>query len=104
MNKRNLFKELEQGICEAKSYQKRKISLRTHVFEQKPQLKIDAALIRKTREQLGLSRAVFAMRLRVRLRTLEKWEQGTTVPNEQAAALILMTRKYPDTLNRLAKI
>ena len=53
---------------------------------------------------LHLSRAVFAMRLRVHLRTLEKWEQGTTVPNDQASALILMARKYPDTLNRLAKI
>ena len=104
MSKRSLFRELEQGIREIKSYKKRKISLRTHTFERKPQPKIDAELIRKTREQLHLSRAVFAMRLRVRLRTLEKWEQGITIPNDQAAALILMARKYPDTLNRLSKI
>ena len=104
MSKRNLFKELEQGLKEVKAHKKGKISLRSHSFERKPQPKVDAALIRDTREQLHLSRAVFAMRLRVHLRTLEKWEQGTTVPNDQASALILMARKYPDTLNRLAKI
>jgi putative transcriptional regulator len=104
MAKRNLFKELEQGIREMKAHKKGKISLRSHAFERKPQPKIDAALIRDTREQLNLSRAVFAMRLRVQLRTLEKWEQGATIPNDQAAALILMARKYPDTFNRLANI
>jgi len=41
---------------------------------------------------------------RVYSRTLEKWEQGETVPNDQAAALILMVRKYPDTLKRLEDI
>ncbi len=73
-------------------------------FERKPQPKIDADLIRDTRERLNLSRSVFAMRLRVQRRTLEKWEQGKTIPNDQAAALILMVRKYPDTFNHLADI
>jgi hypothetical protein len=47
---------------------------------------------------------VFALELRVYPRTMEKWEQGKTVPNEQASALILMARKYPDTLERLETI
>lgn len=102
--RRSLIKELQQGVEDIEEYKKGKITLRTHSFENKPQPKIDAKLIRNTREQLNLSRAVFAMRLRVQLRTLEKWEQGTTIPNDQAAALILMVRKYPDTLNRLADI
>jgi putative transcriptional regulator len=38
------------------------------------------------------------------VRTLEKWEQGTITPNDQAAALILLVRKYPDTLQRLEDI
>lgn len=37
-----------------------------------------------------MSRPIFALKLRVSLRTLEKWEQGETKPNDQAAALILM--------------
>jgi len=32
---------------------------------------------------------------------MEKWEQGLTKPNDQAAALIMMVRKFPDTLQRL---
>ena len=51
-----------------------------------------------------MSRAVFALKLRVPVRTLEKWEQGKTVPNDQAVALILMVRKFPDTLERLEDI
>ena len=29
-------------------------------------------------------------------RTLERWEQGRSKPNDQAAALILLVRKYPE--------
>jgi putative transcriptional regulator len=44
---------------------------------------------------------VFARKLRINLRTLEKWEQGRAKPNPQAAALVVLVRKYPDTLERL---
>jgi putative transcriptional regulator len=44
---------------------------------------------------------VFARQLRINLRTLEKWEQGRAKPNPQAAALVLLVRQYPDTLERL---
>jgi putative transcriptional regulator len=66
--------------------------------------KVSAKFIRKTRKALQMSRSVFALKLRVSPRTLEKWEQGETIPNGQAAALILMVNKYPDTLSRLEKL
>jgi len=44
------------------------------------------------------SRAVFARKLRIHARTLEKWEQERAKPNPQAAALVLLARKYPDPL------
>jgi len=47
---------------------------------------------------------VFARRLRVSTRTLENWEQGRARPNAQAAALILMVRKFPDTLEKLSEL
>jgi len=50
------------------------------------------------------SRAVFARKLRINERTLEKWEQGRAKPNPQAAALVLLVRKYPDTLARLDEV
>lgn len=102
--KRNLFEELTQGFKEIEAHQAKKITLRTHSIEKKPRLKISANLIRKTRESLHMSRGVFALKLRVSPRTLEKWELGETIPNGQAATLILMLRKYPDTLNRLEQI
>jgi putative transcriptional regulator len=53
---------------------------------------------------LRCSRAVFARKLRINERTLEKWEQGRAKPNPQAAALVLLVRKYPDTLERLDQV
>jgi putative transcriptional regulator len=37
-------------------------------------------------------------------RTFEKWEQGRAKPNLLAAALVLLVRKYPDTLARLDEV
>ena len=69
-----------------------------------PLLEVNSQFIRETRERLKVSRGVFARQLRVNKRTLEKWEQGRAKPNKQAAALILLTRKFPDTLQRLAQL
>ncbi len=102
--KRNLFEELKSGLEDISAHQNSKITLRTHKMVQKPLTKVDAALIRELREKLHMSRGVFALKLRVSLRTLEKWELGETTPNDQAAALILMLKKYPDTLKRLEEL
>ncbi|MCF6264556.1 MAG: helix-turn-helix domain-containing protein [Xanthomonadales bacterium] len=61
-------------------------------------------MIRDTREHLHVSRAVFARRIRVSVRTLENWEQGRSKPNAQAAALIMMVRQFPDTLDKLSSL
>ncbi len=42
-----------------------------------------------------------ALTMKGKNKRIEKWEQGQTAPNDQAAALILMVKKYPDTLKRL---
>jgi putative transcriptional regulator len=34
----------------------------------------------------------------------EKWEQGRAKPNPQAAALVFLVRKYPDTPERLDRV
>ena len=90
--KRNLFEELKSGIEEIKSSRQDKITLRVYHAKPRPLPKITATSIRNIRRKLHLSRNVFAMRLRVSPRTLEKWEQGETVPNSQAAALLLMVK------------
>ena len=100
-NKRKLIDELLQGVEAMREHREGKITLRTHTVEDLPPLEINADLIRDIREQLHVSRAVFARHLRVSTRTLKNWEQGRAKPNTQAAALIMMVRQYPDTLKKL---
>lgn len=102
--KRNLFEELKQGIDDFNAHQKKKMTLRTHKAEKKPIPLLKPAFILETRKALNMSRNLFALRLRVSPRTLEKWEQGKTRPNDQAAALIMLVNKYPETLNRLKSL
>jgi putative transcriptional regulator len=99
--KRRLLDELMAGVDAMRRHREGKVTLRTHEVAELPPLTIDAQAIRETRERLHVSRAVFARRLRISTRTLENWEQGRACPNAQAAALILMVRKYPDTLEKL---
>jgi putative transcriptional regulator len=104
MSKRNIFGELMEGVAAMKGQRKRKLTLRSYKVEPAPLPKVDSKLIRDTRKKLRCSRAVFARRLRINPRTLEKWEQGRGKPNPQAAALVLLVRKYPDTLERLDRV
>ena len=102
--KRKIFDELIDGVVSMQQQRTGKITLRTHEIDELPPLQIDADIIRDTREQLHVSRAVFARRLRVSIRTLENWEQGRAKPNAQAAALIMMVRQFPDTLEKLSSL
>jgi len=104
MSKRKIFDEMMEGVAAMKSHRGDKITLRTYNVEAAPLPKVDSKLIRDTRERLHCSRAVFARKLRINERTLEKWEQGRAKPNPQAAALVLLVRKYPDTLDRLERV
>jgi putative transcriptional regulator len=104
MKKRDIFGEIMEGVAAMKTHREGKLTLRTFKVEPTPLPKVDAKFIRGTRQKLGCSRAVFARQLRINLRTLEKWEQGRALPNAQAAALVLLVRKYPDTLERLEQV
>jgi DNA-binding transcriptional regulator YiaG len=66
--------------------------------------KVDAQFVKDTREKMKCTRALFARRLCMSERTLEKWEQGKTKPSSQAAVLLLLVRYFPDTLERLRRI
>jgi putative transcriptional regulator len=104
MAKRDIFGELVEGVAAMKSHREGKLTLRSYKVDSAPLPKVDSKLIRDTRKRLRCSRAVFARKLRINERTLEKWEQGRAKPNPQAAALVLLVRKYPDTLARLEEV
>jgi putative transcriptional regulator len=53
---------------------------------------------------MNLSRGLFARYLRTNVPTLEHWGQERAKPNAQAALLIRMVQRFPDTVRRLAEI
>ena len=102
--KRDLFAELSEGMVALAEARQGKRTLRTHALEYKPAPKVTPKELIRVREDLKISRALFAVYLRTNVRTLENWEQGRAKPNAQAALLINLVKRYPDTIQRLATI
>jgi putative transcriptional regulator len=102
--KRSLYEEIREGFAALADYREGKRTLRTHVVKLKPGLKVTGAEVTRLRERMNLSRAVFAHYLRTNVRTLENWEQGRAKPNAQAAVLIKLVARYPDTVERLSQL
>src|ERR1700739_3045292 len=104
MAKRKIFAELMEGVEAMARHRQGKLTLRSYRVEPAPLPAVNSRFIRETRKRMHCSRAVFARKLRINVRTLEKWEQGRAKPNPQAAALVLLVRRYPDTLERLEEL
>ena len=104
MKKRNLFAEIAEGFDALAEARAGKRTLRTHEVELMPAPEISAEELLALRERLHLSRTVFARYLRTNPRTLENWEQGRARPTAQAALLIKLVERYPDTVERLAAV
>ena len=102
--KRDLFAELSEGMTALAEARQGKRTLRTHATEYKPAPKVTPKELIRVRKDLRISRALFAAYLRTNVRTLENWEQGRAKPNAQAALLINLVKRYPDTVQRLATI
>jgi putative transcriptional regulator len=107
--RRNLFNELKGGFTALESAREGKITLCQHVVEKKPVLTITSEELFSLREKLHceklhLSRTGFARYVRTNERTLENWELGRASQNAQAAVLVRMDERYPDTVERLSVI
>ena len=102
--KRSLMTELTEGFVALADQRSGKRTLRTHIVQSKATPKVSAKELSALRARMNLSRALFAKYLRINVRTLENWEQGRARPNAQAALLIRMVERYPDTVERLANI
>lgn len=103
-SKRDLFSELSEGMTALAEARQGKRTLRTHAAEFKPAPGVTPRELIRVRQHLRLSRALFAIYLRTNVRTLENWEQGRAKPNAQAALLINLVKRFPDTVERLAAI
>jgi putative transcriptional regulator len=101
---RNLFSELMEGLGDLAAERQGKMTLRTHAVESRPPPKVSARDVANLRRDLKMSRGLFAAYLRTNVRTLENWEQGRAKPNAQAALLIRLVQRFPDTIIRLGEI
>lgn len=99
-----MFDELPQSLHDLAAEREGKKTLRTHEVDEKSLPDVTAAELLTLRERLNLSRPVFPGYLRTNPRTLESWEQGRDKPNAQAAVLIRLVEKFPDTVQRLAAV
>jgi putative transcriptional regulator len=102
--KRNLFNEIAEGFEALEKQRQGKLTLRSTEVELKPAPEVTPEQLKLIREGLHLSRPLFAHYLRTNPRTLENWEQGRAKPNAQAALLIHLVARYPDTVQRLARV
>lgn len=102
--RRDIFAELVNGFEALAQQREGKITLRTHKVKLKALPAIAADELVAIREQLNLSRPLFAMYLRTNARTLENWEQGRARPNSQATTLIRLVQQYPETIDHLATL
>ncbi|MCS3840407.1 putative transcriptional regulator [Pseudomonas sp. JAI111] len=102
--KRDIFSELMDGLEALADERQGKITLRTHKVQLPKLVPITAEEVVAIRQQLNLSRSVFAMYLRTNTRTLENWEQGRAIPNAQATTLIRLVERFPETVAQLAAL
>jgi len=102
--KRDIFNELMDGLEALADERQGKVTLRTHKVKLPKLVPITAEEVVAIRQQLNLSRSVFAMYLRTNTRTLENWEQGRAQPNAQATTLIRLVERFPETVERLATL
>jgi len=102
--KREIFTELVEGFDALADERQGKVTLRTHKVHLNKLTPLTAEEVIAVRQQLNLSRAVFAMYLRTNTRTLENWEQGRAKPNAQATTLIRLVARFPETVAQLAAL
>lgn len=104
MKKRNLLGELQEGINALQAEREGKLTLRKFHHAEMEVPAVEPSELRKLREGLHLSRAVFARVIRTNPRTVESWEQGRSKPNPHAALLIKLVEKFPETLEHLRSV
>ena len=102
--RRDIFAELTEGFDALGKQREGKLTLRTFKVQSRPAPVLLPQDVVSVREQLHLSRPVFARYLRTNPRTLENWEQGRAKPNAQAALLIRMVAQFPDMVQRLEAV
>lgn len=86
MSKRDIGKEILQGIKDIKAGKGRRFKVEL------------PRNVKGVREKIKLSQSAFAALLGVSVRTLQDWEQGRRKPSGPALALLRVAVKHPKAL------
>lgn len=98
MARRDIGKEIIEGLEEIKAWRSGKLKLRTTTVQM-----LDGAEVPKIRRDLGLSQEQFASMMGVSVATLRNWEQGRRQPQGPARALLLVAAMEPAAMLRALK-
>ncbi|MGH9776954.1 MAG: helix-turn-helix domain-containing protein [Candidatus Acidiferrales bacterium] len=92
------FSELKRALTDVLRYEQGKaVNLRVTELPAPPR-SLTPAEIRRIREALNASQALFARYLNVSTNTVESWEQGTRHPHDAALKLLNIAKKRPEAL------
>ena len=95
MIKRDIGKEILEGIKEIKAYKDGKITLKTRKLKEPSSPKT-------IRSKLNLSQSAFAALMGVSTRTVQDWEQGRREPKGPAKSLLRIAEQYPEVFLKVA--
>ena len=97
------YDDLMEGLEAMEAFLDGKRTLKTETLKRPEPLEIQAEEIKAIRQELNLSQALFALKLRTSVRTYQGWEQGKSKPNQQAMLLLKMVQKSPQLFEQIAK-
>ncbi len=90
MTRRDIGKEIIEGLEEMKAWRLGRTKLRTTTVELPRAVEVPAI-----RKELGLSQEQFAALMGVSIATLRNWEQGRREPHGPARSLLLVASREP---------
>lgn len=94
----NIFADMREALRDAAAYERgEKVNLRVTRIPSKPK-QLSAKEVRRIRQTLNASQALFATYLNVSPNAVRSWEQGTRRPRQAALKLLLIAKKNPRAL------
>lgn len=96
------YNDLMEGLTAMEEFLDGKRTLKMETLARHEPLEMQAEEIKAIREELNLSQALFALKLRTSVRTYQGWEQGKSKPNQQAMLLLKMVQKSPQLFEQIA--
>jgi|GraSoi2013_100cm_1033763.scaffolds.fasta_scaffold13167_1 DNA-binding transcriptional regulator YiaG len=94
----NIYDDMRQSLTDALAYERgQEVDLRVTKIPAPPAA-LKPAEIRRIRESLHASQAVFAQFLCVSPKAVQSWEQGSRRPQSTALRLLMIAKKNPAAL------